>query len=361
MLKRSAEMAKLRQTCSLGLPSTVLVPRILEELHGIVSCDRMHFAWCDRLGNIVNGYFEKPDPAALDYFKNNFDRFLAESGLALRQALLFGAPTGNARWPYKSGFENTQSHRALFQNLGLHFVLDGVIRDAYGPLGMLFLLRRAGDPDFSASDEAYLLQALPYIAHALAHQGVSAESFIESGDSALMVFDHRGALTFQSVRARELCYYALSGQEDAVKWDANHDLREMKVALGRLFEDSRQALKTPLADSSPPAWNISNRWGEFKVRSYELRESADKPPSVGVLLEQMVPLEVFLLQRIKDLPLSMKQREVCYLLVRGVPTKDMAAMLNIAATTLKEHTQQIYRKLGIRRKDELIRFVMPRK
>lgn len=360
MLKRSADMARLRQTCSLGLPSTVLVPRILEELHRMVPCDRMHFAWCDRLGNIVNGYFEKPDPAALDYFKNNLDRFLAESGLSFRQALLFGPATGNARWPFKPGFEKTESHKALFENLGLHFVLDGVIRDAYGPLGLIFLLRRTGDPDFDAPDEAYLSQALPYIAHALAHQGVSAESFVESGHSALMVFDHRGALTFQSARARDLCFFALSGPTDAVEWDAHHDLREMKVALARLFEDARQALEKTSGDSSPPAWNISNRWGEFKVRSYELRESADHPPSVGILLEQMVPLEVLLLQHIKELPLSMKQREVCYLLVRGVPSKDMAAMLNIAATTLKDHTQQIYRKLGIRRRDELVRLVMPK-
>ena len=76
MPKLSSQFARLRQTCCLGLPSQILMPELFEELHGIIDADRFHFAWCDRLGNIVNGYFEKPDVQALAYFKEHSEQFI---------------------------------------------------------------------------------------------------------------------------------------------------------------------------------------------------------------------------------------------------------------------------------------------
>ena len=75
MPKLSSQFARLRQTCCLGLPSQILMPEIFEELHGIIDADRFHFAWSDRLGNIVNGYFEKADAQALAYFKEHSEQF----------------------------------------------------------------------------------------------------------------------------------------------------------------------------------------------------------------------------------------------------------------------------------------------
>ena len=138
MSKKSIEFARLRQTRCLGLPSQIVMPDIFEELHSIIDADRIHFAWTDRLGNIVNGYFEKPDPEALNYFKEHHQQFQEGAGLSYRQAVLFGKPTGNFRWPFKPGFEATASHQALFGNLGLEHCIDGVVRDNYGPLGQMF-------------------------------------------------------------------------------------------------------------------------------------------------------------------------------------------------------------------------------
>jgi len=354
--KRSTEFARLRQICCLGLPSQIVMPQIFEELHGLVAADRIHFAWSDRLGNIVNGYFEKPDAQALDYFKDHSEQFQEESGLSYRQALLFGKATGNFRWPFKPGFEKTESHRALFANLGLEHCIDGVVRDPYGPLGQIFLLRIKGDPDFSAVDESTLRQALPYIAHALSAQGASASSFVETGDSALMVFSPDGRLTYRSERAKELSFYALT--QPNPDWQLGLAIEGTQAAIEALFADVRRALDAYHAGGEPPAWTIANAWGEFQIRAYELREDGSSAVSFGVLLEKKMPIEVRLLQRIKSLPLSNRQREVCYLLARDVSTVDIATMLSISATTLKEHTHILYQKLGVKNRESLIRLVL---
>lgn len=50
--------------------------------------------------------------------------------------------------------------------------------------------------------------------------------------------------------------------------------------------------------------------------------------------------------------------QVCFLLARGVETADIATLLGISQTTLKDHTQAIYRKLGIRKRKGLRRLVL---
>ena len=100
------------------------------------------------------------------------------------------------------------------------------------------------------------------------------------------------------------------------------------------------------------------KWGEFQLRAYALQGSQDQPCSYGVILKKKVPIEVWWVQRVKAMPLSNKQCEVRFLLARGVGTAEIAPLLGITHTTLKDHTQAIYRKLGIRKREELLRLVL---
>ena len=119
---------------------------------------------------MINGYYEKPDAAALDYFQRNHERYQTEFGLTYRQTLLTGKPTGNLRSPLKAGFELTESYERLYRALALEHSLNGIVRNHIRPLGVICLFRRKGDPDFSAEDEENLTQTLPYIAHAISHE-----------------------------------------------------------------------------------------------------------------------------------------------------------------------------------------------
>ena len=99
MAKKTAEMARLRQTCCVGLPSEIIVPKIIEDLHRVIASDRMHFAWSDDLGNVVNAYFETTDPAALDYLRNHTGPLEEDTGIQVRSSIRLGKPRVNCRWP----------------------------------------------------------------------------------------------------------------------------------------------------------------------------------------------------------------------------------------------------------------------
>jgi DNA-binding CsgD family transcriptional regulator len=358
MRTKNLDMARLRQICSLGLPSQVLAPQICEEMRQLILADRVHLAWSDRLGNIVDGFFEKPDAGALDYFKHHSPEFQEDAGLSYRHALLFGKETGNFRWPFKKGFESTASHRALFGNLGLRHCIDGVIRDDYGPLGQIFLLRRVGDPDFSDFEEAQLARALPHIAHAMSNARLTSDSFVESGDSGMMIFGQDGTLTHQSEKAKALCFYALDEGGGGTAWDDKYGREQVAAALLRLFDQVVGSIGSADDGSGPPSWRISNSWGEFQIRAYRLAGTADAHPSYGVLLEKMIPMRVRLLERVKSFPLSNREREVCFLLALGIETPEVSAMLNMARSTLKDHAKSIYQKVGVANRKELLQALM---
>ena len=356
MMKKRVEMAHLRQTCSLGLPSRVVMPHILEDVHEIVMSDRTHFAWSDSSDQTFEGCYDDTGTALVDVFRHRQDHVQIEFVSSYQPPALVLKATRKLRSPSGRRELNACDQR-LFRKPGLDHSLSGFVRSRDGLLGLINLHRPIGDPDFSAEDEENLTQTLPYIAHAICHEIKAPDSYVDSGDAGLMVFDVSGELKYQSVVARQLCPYLMS-ETFIDGWRKELTPLEMQREQRALFNRVVHVLTAHQLVRKPPAWTVSNKWGEFHVQVYAMQSSQDLAMTYGVMLKKKIPIEVWLLQRVKQMPLSAKQSEICYLLARGVDTADIATQLCITQTTLKDHTQAIYRKLGIRKREELRRLVL---
>ena len=55
--------------------------------------------------------------------------------------------------------------------------------------------------------------------------------------------------------------------------------------------------------------------------------------------------------------LSARERQVATLFARGASYKAIAKQLDVAPTTARNHLQNLYAKLGVNRRDELIALV----
>ena len=166
-----------------------------------------------------------------------------------------------------------------------------------------------------------------------------------------MVFNASGELTHQSDKARALCFYALD-VDGAADWSSKYASSAVGNALRRLFQQVVEALDTEESNPSLPEWRVTNSWGEFQLRAY-LMHTTHGAQSYGVLVEKLTPWKVQVLQRVKSLPLSNRQMEVCFLLVLGIDSRKIAAMLNMAMSTLKDHSRSIYQKVGAANRKEL--------
>src|SRR4030095_8704837 len=57
-MKHARAIATVRELCSLGLPSELFVPALLESMHAVIPSARNLFDWIDSGGHIERYYFE---------------------------------------------------------------------------------------------------------------------------------------------------------------------------------------------------------------------------------------------------------------------------------------------------------------
>ena len=67
-----------------------------------------------------------------------------------------------------------------------------------------------------------------------------------------------------------------------------------------------------------------------------------------------MPYESQLLERVNATGLTMRQKEVALLSVKGVPNAQIARQLNISPHTLKEYFKDIYLRLEINSQRQLV-------
>ncbi len=348
--KQSAALAKLRQACCLGLPSRVFMPMVAAQLRAEIPSACCQFTWASESGRISNFWSDTFMPRRLAWIILHHKRYEADAGVGFRELVLFGAPTGNLRAIWGRGFEHSATYAAVFEPYGFKWFLDGVVRDAARPYGALALIRRRDQPDFSADEEELLARALPYVAHAMRIEAGAPSRFVRGGRSALIVCDAQGEVIEWPERAQQLALLALV---DAIDLDTTIDGAEFAEAR-RAMRQIAALLHSRLADDDEghgalPTLVRRNGWGEFVFRGYRLA-----PGRIGVLIEQSVPLEAHLLERVNATALSMRQKEVALLSAKGLANAQIAQQLNLTPQTVKDYFKDIYARLEINSREELV-------
>jgi DNA-binding CsgD family transcriptional regulator len=352
MCKHSATLTRIRQICCLGLPSPAFMPMVVAALRSAIPAACGQFTWCSDTGRLTNFWSDTFMPRRAAWIILHHRRYEADAGIGFRDLVRFGAPTGNMRAIWGRGFEASATHAAVFEPYGLKWFLDGVVRDAMRPYGCFALIRRRGEPDFSADEEELLARALPYVAHAMRVAAGTPRRFVRSGHSALIVCDGAGEVLEWSVRAQQLATLALV---DAINLDA----RIERLELAELRESLREIVKTlalRLADDGAvlPALVRRNGWGEFAIRGYWLAADEGPAPRIGVLIEQSVPFEAHLLERVNATTLSARQKEVALLSAKGLAHAQIAQQLHLTTQTVKDYFKDIYARLGVGCRDEML-------
>jgi DNA-binding CsgD family transcriptional regulator len=351
MCKHSATLTKIRQACCLGLPSRAFMPIVIGELRAAIPAAYCQFTWSSEAGRIVNFWSDTWMPRRAAWIVLHHKRYEADAGIGFRDLVRFGAPTGNMRQIWGRGFECSATYAAVFEPYGLKWFLDGVVRDAMRPYGCFALIRRRDEPDFSADEEELLARVLPYVAHAMRVEASAPRRFVRSGRSALIVCDAAGEVVEWSQRAQQLAVFAFI---DEVNLDAridSTDFAEVREALREIVVELATRLDD---DDAMPALVRRNGWGEFTIRGYRLGAEGGAASRIGVLIEQNVPFEAHLLERVNATALSTRQKEVALLSVKGLAHAQIAQQLNLTPQTVKDYFKDIYARLGIGSRDELL-------
>jgi len=354
--KESHAIARIRQICCAGLPSRSFMPMVVAQLREAIPAACCQFTWSSESGRITNFWSDSFMPRRMAWIILNHKRYEVDAGIGFRDLVMFGRPTGNLRYWWDNGFETTPTFAAVFEPYGFKWFLEGVVRDAMRPYGCIALIRRHEAPDFSGDEEALLARVLPYMAHAMRFEATRRPMrFVRAaGRSAMIVCNGHGDVLEWSDAAHQLAVFALL---DSLNLDAEvaHDdfgemhsqLRDIAVLLRRRMDDAASGTELPTVVRR-------NGWGEFVFRGYRLGDPQGPCERLGILVEQLVPLEAHLLERINATELTVRQKEIALLSVKGLPNAEVARQLNITPNTLKDYFKTIYARLEINSHQQLV-------
>lgn len=355
--KHAPALLRMRQACSLGLPSRQAMPLLLRELRSLVPAACAQFTWSSPEGRLANFWCDTFLPRRTAWIVLHRARYEADAGITFRELMLLGRATGNLRRWWTSGFEQSATYRAVFEPYGFKWMLDGVVRDGGRPLGAVALIRRHDAADFSAGEEALLARVLPYLAHALRADGKAPSRFIRTGRSAMLVCSAEGELLEWSDQAHRLAAYALLDEINVDARVGDGDFERVRQGLREVVAELALRLADEDDEAPLPMVTRRNGWGEFVFRGYRLQRpqagGAAQAGRIGLLVEQAVPLEARLLERIHRLDLSPRQKEIVLLSTRGMPNAEIARHLSLSGHTLKDHFKAIYLRLAINSQREL--------
>lgn len=243
-------------------------------------------------------------------------------------------------------------YNIVFKPIGMERSVCMSVAGRKDLLAALIFPRSATDPAFTPREVRLLEALVPFIAHAVTERPPQGP-FVETDHRALLTVDADGAIRNVSSQAESLLAMAQVTSKVPLVVAARRaglpaEVARLVRSVGGWSEDN------PLA--VPPAWRCRNGWGEFVFRVYRMEQMPGLPSSrlLGVSIERREPLRLKLLRRLGELPLSVRETELCLALLDGDSRGAIAERLRISVATAITHCRNLYGKLDVHNRMELV-------
>jgi len=350
-MKPAAAKAYVRQLCCLGLGGPAIMPELLRALAAVIPSGPNVFA--EVRPDFEPGYaiLENPVPEALELYAREIQGAFRRVTDALKD--WWRCRPGPVHWGHERAilddFYRSDMYHHLWRPIGQHHALQGMVSERGRPLGLINLYRNVGEPPFSEREADELARLLPYVAHGLTARPTQDAVFDDSGRSGQIILDNAGRLTHQSETAKALLYLAThTGEPGPVKLFG----LSVKALLKKLAGDLSAIAQGKEAPT--PVVCRQNAWGRFVFRAYRLDAAAGENGLTLITVGHQEPRQLRLLRGLRNVPLSAKEREVCFWLAQGHSLTEVSRRLHVKPGTAKKYADAAYLKLDAHNRAELV-------
>jgi len=354
-------VARVQRLCCLGLGSQAIMPALLTEIDALAPAFSRVFNWAGPQGELAHVYTDTPAaPSVLPVY---FDEFHLRKE---RQVTLTFADTMRTQYPTAvadfrergltvgwAEFLKSDIYNLIRRPLGSHHRLEIKLSERGAGLGALVINRTEKEPEFSPQERRLLEAVAPFMAHAMTATPPLDAPLADSDDSGLIIATTDGGIQHLSAAARRLLLMATFAQwSPATLWG---DTPGLPAPLVRLCRDLARAFED-LTPGSPPVWFHRNAWGGFEFRAYLLDPNAATPSRslVGITIRRHEPLPLRVFRRAEALPLSAREINYVLLSAGGHGRKAIAERMGVSAHTAQTHGRNVYAKLGVHSRAELV-------
>jgi len=345
--------ARIKQLSCLGLGGEAVMPALFHQLAVLLPSHSSSFFFSNENGRVANIYEENIPAGVMDLHLKEFNN-LRERDVSLDFMEQIHNCVGVLGPEHllkvdPSTFEKSDLYNLVLRHIGCHDFMRLVVREHGRPLGILSIHRPVSKPQFTAEDRRRLARLEPFIAHALTARWRIDWQLVDSGKSNLIIADAEGRLIHSTAEGRRLLLLA------SYPWIAEDATPRFTVSLPpTLTSICRDLIGAFRGDSSasPPVYRHRNELGGFTFRAYWLE--ADGPAGlIGITVSHEEPLPIAIMRCMRDLSLTRRQAQVCFLLANGWTYGRIAQELSISKHTVIAHSRWIYNKLDIHNRSEL--------
>jgi DNA-binding CsgD family transcriptional regulator len=356
--------AETKRLCYAGLDEKMLLREVAVRLQRVVPFEAYCANTTDPSSGLITGLVTEGmgggsvARAFLEhvYFEDDVNEYNSMARNRHPVALLSEATGGR--------LERALRYREVSGPAGLDYELRSVFTSNRELWGAINLWRERGRPDFSAREVAFLRRVAPHLGAGLSAAVLLSQASLvqeSEGVPGVLVLDHRGWVSHYTAAA-ERWLHELEEDPDSGWWEGRgptawREGRGLPAAVWTMMGTLRQALKheTDRDLNDVPRLCSRARSGRWLTLHGSLTESApDRRGEIVIVIEPSGPREVTWL-RATAYGLSLRERAVVDLVVRGASTKQISQALYISEYTVQDHLSNIFDKIGVRDRRTLVK------
>jgi DNA-binding CsgD family transcriptional regulator len=346
-------LAEIKRLSLAGLEGPALLRQVAERLELAVPFETYGASTLDPATNLMThfvggGLDEKDCATALDvwldrvYFEE--DLFRIASMLRERRLVELLSETSGGE------LERSARYGELLRPFGLAHELGGIFVDG-SAWGRMDLVRGVGDPDFSDREVELVRRVVPHVGAGLKAAVLRYRASVEpmaNSAPGVLTLDRNGRVLSHTPSAARLLSELRT---------LDPPRTGLPVAIGMVANAVRRTLASA-SDRNPnlvPKVRVRARSGRWLTLYGSLTEPSDgRPSETVVVIEPAKPEEVAWLN-VAAHGLSPREVEVVKLAVRGLSNRQISQTLFISENTVQRHLSNIFEKVGVRSRRELIK------
>lgn len=352
MADQQGELSRIYQLSHLGLPGQLFVTVLLAELHRLLPSYSNSFLWLNHRGQLSHFFDERRNLQFGLVFNNPSDAGLLP---ALNQWLANLSDISESQ----DYFFEDPALSAIFQTLMLP---AGYINSLFLPvralqddryIGVMMLHRKQRRQHFTPQEKALCQAVVPYLIYGLNHASSRPLAVTDGWQQGFLVIDKNARLQHACNEGKKLLSLALqphSNQQYLPAFNSLHGFVGIDNLIRQLFSKQQK-----LSDHHETTLYAYSAWGAFSLTGFLIHDcDGQRAPQIGINIRWQVPFLLKLFHGIPSLDLTPRQQAVALFYAAGYPTKVMADKLELSLYTVKEHIRNIFERLHIQSRSDLI-------